>query len=212
MAEPHAGGFSASVLKTVESVVASVISNIPSSSLEEYPEPKTAALEFIGNAARDAAVVTGALSLAPGPAGMATLIPELAAVWRRQARLVADIAAVSGKSDELTKELMMYCLYRHVDRRTMKRLLISGGEGILVGRAKKRAMHEALGILAGRLVKRVAARAAARWVPVVGAGALAAYSYQDTKEVGATALEVFTKWGDGSKPVKKKKAPKRKPK
>jgi len=64
-------------------------------------------------------------------------------------------------------------------------------------------MHEALGILAGRLAKRVAARAAARWVPVVGAGALAAYSYQDTKEVGKTALEVFTKWGDGSKPKRR---------
>ncbi|PIP85175.1 MAG: hypothetical protein CO113_11740 [Elusimicrobia bacterium CG_4_9_14_3_um_filter_62_55] len=192
-----------SVLKMVESVVASVISNIPSSSLAECPQPETAALESIGGAARDAAVVTGALSLAPGPAGMATLIPELAAVWRRQARLVADIAALCGKSDELTKELMMYCLYRHVDRRTMKRLLVSGGEGVLVGRAKKRAMHEALGILAGRLAKRVAARAAARWVPVVGAGALAAYSYQDTKEVGKTALEVFTKWGDGSKPKRR---------
>jgi hypothetical protein len=198
------------LLKTIEGAVVSVISKIPSSSEKARADVKGAAGMFTGEAAREAALITGALSLAPGPAGMLTLVPDLVGVWRRQARLVADIAAVSGKSDELTKELMMYCLYRHVDRRTMAKLLVRGGEGVLVGRAMKRAMHDALSVLTGRLVKRVVARAAARWVPFVGAGALAAYSYRDTKEVGKTALEVFTTWGDGSKPRKKAKKKARK--
>ncbi len=206
------GALPSSFLKTFESTVGSVISNIPSSSIKEKADPEVVIGEFIGDAARDAALITGALSLAPGPAGMATILPELAAVWRRQARLIADTAAVTGKSDELTKEIMMYCLYRHVARKAMKNLLVSGGEGILVGRAKRRAMHEALSVLTTRLAKRVAARAAARWVPLMGAGALAAYSYQDTQTVGATALEVFTTWGDKAKPKSKRRVVKKKAK
>ncbi|PCI36277.1 MAG: hypothetical protein COB53_10180 [Elusimicrobia bacterium] len=205
MTTKEEGLLPSSFVKKFESTLGLVISNIPGSSVKEKEEPEAAIEEFSGDAARDAALITGALSLAPGPAGMATILPELAAVWRRQARLVADIAAVTGKSDELTKEIMMYCLYRHVARKAMKNLLISGGEGVLVGRAKRRAMHEALSVLTARLAKRVAARAAARWVPVVGAGALAVYSYQDTQMVGKTAREVFMTWGERAKPTRRRK-------
>jgi hypothetical protein len=37
------------------------------------------------------------MALPPGPLGLATVIPDLLAIWKLQQQLVADIAAVFGK-------------------------------------------------------------------------------------------------------------------
>src|SRR5688572_22289604 len=70
-------------------------------------------VRVIGNkAATKAALTAGTLALPPGPLGWMTILPELVAVWKIQAQMISDIAAVYGKESYLTREQMLYCLFR----------------------------------------------------------------------------------------------------
>jgi len=57
--------------------------------------------------------VAGTLALPPGPLGWMTILPEMVGVWKIQAQMVADIAALYGKTATLTQEQMLYCLFKH---------------------------------------------------------------------------------------------------
>lgn len=62
-------------------------------------------------AGAQAATVSGTLALPPGPLGMLTIVPDLLAVWKIQAQMVADIAGAFGKNAHLSQEQMLYCLF-----------------------------------------------------------------------------------------------------
>lgn len=59
-------------------------------------------------AANKAALAAGTLALPPGPLGWLTLVPELLAIWRIQAQLVADLSGVFGVNARLNREQMLY--------------------------------------------------------------------------------------------------------
>jgi hypothetical protein len=48
-------------------------------------------------------------------------------------------------------------------------------------------------IQAQMVAQRLAGRTASRWLPVVGALGVAAYAYRDTRRVGQTAIELFSR-------------------
>lgn len=58
-------------------------------------------------AAAKAAGIAGTLTLPPGPLGIVTILPDLSAIWRVQARMVADVAAVRGKTTYFSRERML---------------------------------------------------------------------------------------------------------
>jgi hypothetical protein len=51
--------------------------------------------------------------MAPGQLGLLTVLPDLVAMWRIQSQLVSDIAAVYGKTANLGREHMLWCLFKH---------------------------------------------------------------------------------------------------
>jgi hypothetical protein len=80
------------------------VSEIPATSEPINPSPKDRALQVARAAARKACTISGALALPLGPAGLVTILPDLVAVWRVQAQMVADIAGAFGKSAVLSRE------------------------------------------------------------------------------------------------------------
>jgi hypothetical protein len=131
--------------------------------------------------------------LPPGPLGLVTILPDLAAVWRIQAQMVADLAGAYGKTATLSQEQMLYCLFRHAAAQVVRDLAMRIGERIVF----KQVTISALQALARRLginvTQRVIAKSVARWLPVVGAVGVAGYAYYDTAKVGVTAVELFEK-------------------
>jgi hypothetical protein len=67
------------------------------------------------------------------------------------------------------------------------------GERIVVQRISMRATENILQTIGVKLVYRVTRRGFWRWVPAIGALAVAGYAYYDTVLVGQTALEFFSK-------------------
>src|SRR5579862_8920953 len=146
-----------------------IIEYIPYSSEPASPDPKSRARKLGNIAAMKAAAFSGALAMPPGPLGLLTLIPDLLGIWRIQAQLVADIAAVYGKSASLTKEGLLYCLFRHGAAQALRELAVRSGQRLLIRQVSLRSMESVLEKIGLRLGQRLAGKAITRWLPIIGA-------------------------------------------
>lgn len=59
-----------------------------------------------------AAALSSALSVLPGNLGVMSVLPEIYFLLRLQSRMVKDIAIILGKESYLSKELLLYCLFK----------------------------------------------------------------------------------------------------
>ncbi|MCV2352466.1 EcsC family protein [Paucibacter sp. Y2R2-4] len=150
-----------------------------------------AAQAAAADAAKKAAMAAGAFALPPGPLGWLTIVPEMAAVWRIQSQLVADIAALYGRTAELGQAQMLYCLFRHTAAQAVRDLAVRVGERMLVRPATTALMQRVVGAVGMQLSQKVLSKSVSRWVPMVGAAAVSAYAYYDTQQVAKAAIEMF---------------------
>ncbi|MFG6433746.1 hypothetical protein [Roseateles sp. LYH14W] len=153
--------------------------------------PADAAARVIDSAARKAGLAAGTLALPPGPLGWATVIPEMTAVWHIQRQLVADIAALYGRSAELGPTQMMWCLFRHTAAQALRDLGVRVGERVIVRPAAQAVLQRVAGAVGMHLGRQAAGKVMSRWVPLVGAAGVGAYAWWDTREVGRAALALF---------------------
>ncbi|HLY10017.1 MAG TPA: hypothetical protein VKW04_11990 [Planctomycetota bacterium] len=168
-----------------------IIEYIPYSSEPASPDPKSRARKLGNIAAMKAAAFSGALSMPPGPLGLLTLIPDLLGIWRIQAQLVADIAAVYGKTIYVTKESLLYCLFKHGAAQALRDIAVRSGERLLVRRVTLETSETLLRKIGVRLTQRLATKSITRWLPIIGAIGVGAYAYYDTGEVAKTAIQTF---------------------
>lgn len=153
--------------------------------------PSDAAAKAIEAAAAKAGLAAGTLALPPGPLGWATIAPEMLAVWQIQRQLVADIAALYGRSAELGPTQMLWCLFRHTAAQAVRDLTVRVGERVVVRPAAQALLQKLAEAVGVHLGKKAASRALSRWVPLVGAAGVGAYAYWDTRQVGRAALQLF---------------------
>jgi hypothetical protein len=142
-------------------------------------------------AAMKAAAISGSLALPPGPAGLLSIVPDLYLIWRLQGQMVADIAAAYGKTAFLTREGLLYCLFKHGSAQFVRALVVNSGQRFLVRRASLDALQSALRSLGIHLSERLASKAAARWVPLLGSLGVGVFAYRDTTRIARTAVDVF---------------------
>lgn len=179
------------VLAQIIAVLERVTATVPASPEVQQAEPAARARELTYAAASNAGAVAGALALPPGPLGLLTVIPDLVAVWNIQRQLVADIAACYGKSGELERETMMYCLFRHAAAQVVRDLVVRLGTRLLLRRQAVATMERSLQRIGVAVSRRALGRGVARWLPVAGAVGVGAYAFYDTVQVGHTARELF---------------------
>lgn len=159
----------------------------------ETPDASTEARSaaVVASASRRAAMVAGSLALPPGPLGWLTVIPELIAIWRIQAQMVADLAGVHGQHWRLGREQMLFCLFRHTSAQAFRDFAVRAGERWLIQQATQATLQNAARLVGVKLSKRAVGRGAARWLPVIGAVGVGAYAWYDTRQVARTAIALF---------------------
>lgn len=146
-------------------------------------------------AARQASMVAAGLSLPPGWMGWLTVLPEMISVWKIQAQMVADIAALHGQQSRLGKEQMLYCLFKHVSAQLFRDFAVRAGERVVVRSSTMKAL-EALALqISGKLLGTALSKGASRWFPLVGAVGVGAYAYYDTLQVAKNAHHLFQTQG-----------------
>lgn len=169
-----------------------LVLHVPPSSEKALAKPD-ARVHAIGRAAaRQASLLAGSLALPPGALGWLTVLPELMGVWRIQAQMVSDIAAVYGKQTALTREAMLYCLFKHVSAQLLRDVAVRVGERVLVREASAKVLQSIAKGLGVRVTQKVLGKGAARLVPLVGAVGVGAYAYFDTMQVAKTAHRLFS--------------------
>ena len=168
-----------------------VIADVPASRLGAAPDPAEAAERIARDAARNAALVSASLALPPGPLGMLTVVPDLFVIWKIQRQLVADVFALHGRTVELTRTHMLYCLFRHMASQVLRDVIVRAGERAVVRQLSTHALSSTLQSLGFTVAQRLAGSSASRWVPLAGAAAVGAYAYWDTLQVARTARKVL---------------------
>jgi len=166
---------------------------IPASRQQPVANPQARAAVLVRAAARKAAATSGSLALPPGPLGLLTVLPDLLAVWKIQSQLVADIAAVYGKTHTLSREQMLYCLFRHLASQALRDLVVRAGGRWLIQRVSPAVLQTIAQKIGVHLSKKVIGSSLSRWLPLAGALGVGAYAYFDTRQVGATAVALFEK-------------------
>jgi hypothetical protein len=181
--QPLLGG----VVDAIEDVVAGV----PVSRERPVEAPEVAARRLARKAATRAAAVSGTLALPPGVLGLLTVLPDLVAIWRIQAQLVADIAGLYGRNMQLTRTHMLYCLFRHAASHLARDAAVRAGERLVIRQLSGGALRSVLTGVGISVTQRVAGTTASRWVPIAGAAAVAGYAYFDTLQVAKTAVRLL---------------------
>ena len=179
--------------QTVLRVLEDLVGSIPASGELASDVPLDRAREIVRAAGLKAGAVLAGLALPPGPAGMLTVIPDLIKVWHIQRQMVSDIAACFGKSAQLNRQMMVYCLFRHGAAMLALDILFRVGERLVLKQGSLRVIQRELERVTIKTTQKAIGRSISRWVPVVGPAVVGGYSLLDTRSVGKTAIETFSR-------------------
>ena len=171
--------------------VLELVLHIPESSEATLAQPAQRAHAISRAAARNASLISGSLSLPPGLLGWLTVVPELIGIWKLQAQMVSDIAAVYGKRKTLGREQMVYCLFKHVSAQLFRDVVVRIGERVVIQQTSLKFLQSLAKTIGVQVSKTVISKGAARFVPLLGAVTVGAYAYFDTVQVAKTAVDLF---------------------
>jgi hypothetical protein len=174
-------------------LVLKIAGYVPKTGERKSGGPERRARAIMSEAANKAALAAGTLALPPGPLGWLTILPELAAVWRIQRQMVADIAGAYGVDARLDTSQMMYCLFRYTAAQAVRDVAVQVGARAFVQDAPLHVIEKAATKIGVGMSGRLAGRSIARWLPVIGALGVGAYAYYDTGRVARTAIELFSR-------------------
>src|SRR5579883_196622 len=168
------------------------LSEIPRSAEPPSVSPRMRSEAIAAAARRRAFIASASLSLPPGPLGWVTMLPELVAIWKIQAKMVADIAAAYGQSSTITREQMLYCLFKHTAAQAVRDLVVRAGERFIVRHATAQALRAIAERIGVKLSQRALGAGLSRLLPLVGAAGVGAYAWFDTRQVARTVISMFS--------------------
>jgi hypothetical protein len=180
------------LLHKVGDAILDLVLQVPASSETEVEQAEARARSLGRAAARQASLLAGSLALPPGFLGWLTILPELVGVWKLQAQMVSDIAAVYGKSATLGREQMIYCLFKHVSAQLFRDVVVRVGERFVIQGATLASIQSIARALGVKVTQKVIGKSVSRFLPIVGAVGVGAYAYFDTTQVAKTAMELFS--------------------
>jgi hypothetical protein len=186
-------GAVAQVASNIGRTILDAVGEVPASTRRKSRDAEAESRAAIGKAAGRASLTAGAFAVPLGPVGWLTILPEMVAVWRIQAQLVVDIAALHGRKATITREQMLFCLFRHTAAQAVRDLAVRAGERLIVQQVTSQVLKKVAEAIGVKVARRVVGKGVTRWLPVIGVVGVAGYAYYDTAQVGATALEMFDK-------------------
>lgn len=177
-------------------VLFELITTVPESLYQETDNTEEKIKKLTMQAALKASAVSATLSIPAGVTGVLTSLPDIMAVWRIQAQLVSDIAASYGKIAQLSREAMIWCLFRHSAASLLRDVAVRTGSRLVIQKLSITALQKILQKIGLQVSTKMLGRVALRAIPAIGAIGNGAYTYYDTNEVGKTAAAYFKALSD----------------
>jgi hypothetical protein len=91
----------------------------------------------------------------------------------------------------LTREQMLYCLFRHAASQAVRDLVVRTGQRWVVQAATTHTIRRVAERIGFKLSERALGSSLARMLPVAGAVGVGTYAWYDTRQVGRTAIAMF---------------------
>ena len=181
------------VASQLATAILKYLGQTPGSDRRKSHKPEDAAKRCARVAAAKAALAAGTLALPPGPLGWLTILPEMISVWKIQAQMVSDIAALYGKRAVLSPQQVIWCLFKHSASQAVRDLVVRVGERTIIKPATLRVLQAVAQRIGVRLSQGALFKAASRWLPIIGPLGVGAYAYYDTGQVAASAIDLFSR-------------------
>lgn len=171
--------------------ILALVVQVPASDEPTQQHPAERAHAIARATARKTSLLAGSLSLPPGWLGWVTVLPEMVGVWKLQAQMVADIAAVYGQHHTLGREHLLYCLFKQLSAQLFRDIAVRMGERMVVRPTTFKVLQTLAQKLGGMLAVAALRKGASRFVPLLGAVSVGAYAYYDTLQVAHNAVALF---------------------
>jgi uncharacterized protein (DUF697 family) len=97
-----------------------------------------------------------------------------------------------GHGKHLNKELLAIVFAYALGRGGLGILFVCGGQ-VLIQQISLRVFPHVVQVVAGQVVQRFVSSMVGKWLPLVGAVAMATWSNIATREIGKKAIEIFEK-------------------
>ena len=194
----------ATVREKMGDTILNLVVSLPPTREAALPDDAQARLRaavVVRAAARKASLLAGSMALPPGPLGWITFLPELVGVWKLQGQMVADIAGIYGQHATLTREHMLYCLFKHLSAQALRDVVVRVGERLLVQKTSGALLQNIAQKIGLQVSQKVLGKSVARFVPLLGAVGVGAYAYFDTARVAQTAIALFSGVAGADDPV-----------
>lgn len=185
--------------RDVHGMIERVIASVPKPQTIAVANPDRQAALIARKAAKRSAMLSGALALPPGPFGMLTVLPDLYLIWQTQRQMVADIFGLYGRTAELTRVHMLYCLFRHAASQVLRDVAVRTGQRMVMQQLSASALKHVVSKIGVNVTRRLTGNAASRWVPLAGAAVVSGYAYWDTLQVARTARRLLTTSADNGR-------------
>ncbi|HOD42789.1 MAG TPA: hypothetical protein PKL57_19725 [Candidatus Wallbacteria bacterium] len=148
---------------------------------------------LISSYANEIGAATAAVNLIPGPAGMIATVPEVIAMIRKQVRMIYDIGKAYGKDDTVLTQEMLLGIAFSATGTLGAGLFVVQGTKVFLKRATLKVIQKVLAQFGTRVTQKVISSMGAKWIPLIGAGAMGLWSRSSTKSIGMIAKDVFSK-------------------
>ena len=166
-------------------IIFDLITNIPESIYVSSMDPDSRVKLITQRASFKAATVSTTLSIPAGFTGVLTAIP--------------DIAATYGKLALLSREAMVWCLFRHSAAQLLRDVAVRTGSRVVVQKLSTTALKKVIEKVGLKISSTFLSKSLLRAIPAIGAIGNGAYAYYDTTEVGKTAAAYFRALADQEK-------------
>jgi uncharacterized protein (DUF697 family) len=144
--------------------------------------------DFASNKAFSVSFASGMM---PGPFGMATILPELAAVTKIQMDLLYKIAKYHGKLDKVNRTLVLYVFGCALGVTAGRLLVQRAGTRLIVKALSTQAAQKIAAAIGARIGSSFVQRSAGRWICMATAPVFAWLSKRMTEKIGGYAEELF---------------------
>ena len=156
----------------------------PHQTTEEVPQ-------LIRKAALQTSSISATLAIPGGFTGLISVLPEIFAIWRIQAQLIANIAFLHGKSSLITKEQMLWCMFRQFGYGVLKEFVFQRGSAMVVKKMQSGAFNKLLQKLGVNIAYKQGGKWLGKFIPLAGSLSAGALSYYDTQNVGRRAEKLY---------------------
>lgn len=147
--------------------------------------------EMISEAAKKTFWVSTTMSAAWGPAGLATILPEIVAVMRIQMTLVYRIAHYHGKESILNHQVILLVFANALGLTIGPQILRRIGTTLVIRTLGLPVISRIARMIGAEIAVKITQRIAGRWVPVLLAPVFGLLSRNMTIKIGGEADRLF---------------------